>query len=297
MRNFTVNKCERMKIGRNCGIVGICCNAILFFGKQIVGISCGSMSIQADAFNNLADSISFVITMVGFKLAGKPADKEHPYGHARFEYLASLFVSILIVLFGFEFLVNSINKILHPVKIEFSVWLFVILSLSILLKLFLMIFMSYVGNRIESTTLKLTAVDCRNDMIVTSIIIVSAVIEKLLDYKIDGIVGTFVSIFIVVNGMSLLRKTISRLLGEGATEELEKEIVMYISTSPMILACHELLIHDYGPGKLYASIHVEMDSKMDAMKSHQIIDDLEQECFEKFGTYLTIHCDPIEVQM
>lgn len=284
---------ERNKIGKRVGGIGIFCNIILFISKFAVGISSGSTSIQADAFNNLSDAASAIVTILGFEISGKPADNEHPYGHARFEYLANLVVAVMILMIGIEFFMDSVKKMIVPVKLNISVPLFAIMILSIALKIFLMFYNSYMGRCIESNLLKTTAADCRNDVIITSIIVVSAVVEHLTGIRIDGMVGGIVSVFMIWNGIAEAKQTISRLLGEGATAELENQIFSYINGFPTVIACHELLVHDYGPGKTYASIHVQMSSDIEAILCHEIIDTIERECFEQLGIYLTVHYDPV----
>lgn len=293
MEKNIFNECERSRIGKCCGAIGIFCNAVLFASKLVIGIYSGSLSVQADAFNNLSDAASAVIALLGFKFASKPADKEHPYGHARFEYLASLFVAVIILVIGAEFFINSIKRIIHPIKLDFSVSLLLVLIFSIGMKLFLMFYLLYMEKRIDSGLLKATAADCRNDVIVTGVIVISAVTEHITGMKVDGVMGMVVSIFIMWSGISLLKQTISQLLGEGATTELEKQIVSHVKGFPMVIDCHKLMVHDYGPGKTYASIHVQMSSDIEAILCHEIIDTIERECLEKLGIHLTIHYDPI----
>lgn len=284
---------ERSRLGKLSGLVGIVSNLILSGGKIAAGSVVGSMSIVADGLNNLSDATGSIVTLLGFKFAEKPADKEHPYGHARFEYLASLTVSMLILCIGFELMKSSVQKIIHPTPVEFSPVVLVILVCSVLVKLFLMLFNLRTGRRIGSDVLLATATDSRNDAITTTAVIIAAVVEHFTDLKIDGIMGALVSVFILISGISLAKKTVSPLLGEGADSELHKILTEYIKSCDMVIGCHDLMVHDYGPGKRYASIHVEMDKDVDALLSHELIDSMERECMKQFGVHLVIHYDPV----
>ena len=285
--------CKRTKIGKLSGLVGILCNTILSISKIVVGNFAGSMSIMADGLNNLSDAASSMVTLLGFKFAEKPADKEHPYGHARFEYLASLTVSMLILVIGFELARTSMEKIIHPTEIECSALMIWVLVFSIFLKLFMMLFNQSMGKKIQSNTLLATAADSRNDVITTSAVVVATITEHFTGLKIDGIMGLLVSIFILYSGISLAKETVSPLLGEGADPELRKQMTDYIESYPMVIGCHDLMVHDYGPGERYASIHVEMDKDVDALLSHEMIDKIERQCLKQFGIHLVIHYDPV----
>ena len=279
----------RAAVGTLSGIVGILCNFFLFLGKVIIGTLSGSVSITADAMNNLSDAASSIVTLVGFKLAEQPADAEHPYGHARFEYLSGLVVSAMIVIIGFELAKTSVEKILSPVPVAFSAPLATVLVLSIAVKLWLCLFNRSLGKKINSTTLFATSEDSRNDIVTTAAVLLAAVIEAVSGASIDGFVGLAVSLFILYSGAKLAKETISPLLGEAASPELQSRIVDYISAQPKVLGYHDLMVHDYGPGQRFATIHVEMDSKEDPMRCHELIDDMERECLKSHNIHLVIH--------
>ncbi len=279
--------------GRLSGVVGIVCNALLFVAKFIIGSLSGSVSITADAMNNLTDATSSVVTLVGFKLAEKPADEDHPYGHARFEYLSGLAVAALIVVIGFELAKTSVGKILHPTSVAFSVPLLAVLIGSILVKLWLSLFNTKLGKHIDSTTILATAADSRNDVISTGAVLLAVVIERLSGLKIDGYVGLSVAAFILYSGYCLAKDTISPLLGESASPELQKQIVDLMKQQEAVLGYHDLMVHDYGPGQRFGSLHVEMDQALDPLWCHELIDDLERQCLQTLGVHLVIHYDPV----
>lgn len=283
----------RAKVGKMSGAVGILCNLILAGSKLFVGIIAASVSITADALNNLSDAASSIVTLLGFKMAEKPADDEHPYGHARFEYLSGLAVAVMIILIGFELAKSSVEKILHPSAVDMSLATGCVLVFSIVLKLWLWLFNSGMGKTIHSATLMATAQDSRNDVITTSAVLVAALIEYFTSWQIDGFMGLAVAIFILCSGMNLAKETISPLLGENANPEMREMIVDYIRSCPRVLGYHDLMVHDYGPGQRFASIHVEMDKNEDVMECHELIDDMERECLESHGIHLVIHYDPI----
>ena len=290
------NTCDphvRSAVGKLSGIVGIICNLILFTGKIIIGTISGAVSITADAMNNLSDATSSIITLLGFKLAEQPADEKHPYGHARFEYLSGLAVAALIVLIGFELAKSSINKIINPAPVEFSLALVIVLVLSILLKLWMCLFNRTTGRMINSSTLLATSADSRNDVITTAAVLLASIIETTTKLPVDGFFGLGVSRFILYSGANLAKETISPLLGESASPELQALIVDYISAHSKVLGYHDLMVHDYGPGQRFATIHVEMDQKEDPLTCHEIIDDMERECLKSHNIHLVIHYDPI----
>ena len=284
---------RRTRIGKTAGLVGILCNLLLSAGKITAGALVGSMSILADGLNNLSDATASVVTLLAFKFSEKPADKEHPYGHARFEYLAGLTVSMLMLVIGFELAKSSVEKIISPTPVEFSAAAMAVLAVSVLLKLFLMIFDRRLGRQIQSDVLLAASADSRNDAITTTAVIAAAVIEHFTALTVDGIMGALVSVFILYSGISMAKKTVSPLLGEGANPELREQLTAYVAGSPMVIGCHDLMVHDYGPGRRYASIHVEMDKDVDALVSHEMIDRMERECPERFGVHLVIHYDPV----
>lgn len=283
----------RARIGKLSGAVGIICNCLLAAGKLIVGHMTSSMSITADGLNNLSDGASSVVTLLGFKLAEKPADRKHPYGHARIEYIAGLTVAVMILFIGLELGKSSVEKLIDPEPIEFSFTAVWVLCASILVKLFMMLFNLKMGRRINSNALLATAADSRNDVMTTSAVLAASIVEHFYDVRIDGVMGIAVSLFILYSGVKLAGETMSPLLGEGANPELQKQITDYINGCPMVLGCHDLMVHDYGPGRRYASIHVEIDKNEDPMACHARIDRMERECLKNYGTHLVIHYDPV----
>lgn len=283
----------RARIGKLSGAVGIICNCLLAAGKLIVGHMTSSMSITADGLNNLSDGASSIVTLLGFKLAEKPADRKHPYGHARIEYIAGLTVAVMILFIGLELGKSSVQKFINPEPIEFSFTAVWVLFASILVKLFMMLFNLKMGRRISSNALLATAADSRNDVMTTSAVLAASIVEHFYDVRIDGVMGIAVSLFILYSGIKLAGETMSPLLGEGANPELQKQITDYINGCPMVLGCHDLMVHDYGPGRRYASIHVEIDKNEDPMACHARIDRMERECLKNYGTHLVIHYDPV----
>ena len=283
----------RANVGRMAGIVGIVCNCLLFLGKLLVGLVTKSVSITADAMNNLSDATSSVMTMLGFQLAERPADEDHPFGHARYEYLSGLAVSALILIIGVELGKSSLEKILHPAAVEFT-WASVgVLLASIAVKLWMAAFNVGLGKKIQSATLMATAADSRNDVITTAAVLAAALVEHFTKFQVDGYMGLAVSAFILYSGVGLAKDTISPLLGENADPELREKIVDYIRENPKVLGFHDLMVHDYGPGQRFATIHVEMDSKEDPMRCHELIDDMERECLKSHNIHLVIHYDPV----
>ena len=283
----------RARIGKLSGAVGIICNCLLAAGKLIVGHMTSSMSITADGLNNLSDGASSIVTLLGFKLAEKPADRKHPYGHARIEYIAGLTVAVMILFIGLELGKSSVEKFINPEPIEFSFTAVWVLCASILVKLFMMLFNLKMGRRINSNALLATAADSRNDVMTTSAVLAASIVEHFYDVRIDGVMGIAVSLFILYSGIKLAGETMSPLLGEGANPELQKQITDYINGCPMVLGCHDLMVHDYGPGRRYASIHVEIDKNEDPMACHARIDRMERVCLKNYGTHLVIHYDPV----
>ena len=283
----------RSAVGRLSGIVGIVCNLLLFAGKLTVGTLAGSVSITADALNNLSDASSSIVTLLGFKLAERPADADHPYGHARFEYLSGLAVSAMIIIIGFELAKSSLDKIIHPQSVEFSPVIAVVLVCSILVKLWMALFNRKLSRLIDSQALQATSADSRNDCIATGAVLLAALVEYWLHWRVDGYVGLAVAVLILISGAGLARDTISPLLGEAASPELQQTIMDTIRTEPKVLGYHDLMVHDYGPGQRFASIHVEMDAREDPLVCHEAIDELERLCLEKDNVHLVIHYDPV----
>ena len=286
----------RAAIGRLSGIVGICANILLFLGKIALGTLTGSMSVTADALNNLSDASSSIVTLLGFRLAQMPADENHPYGHARFEYLSGLAVAVMIMLIGFELARSSLEKILNPAPVEFSPVTVLVLAGSIAVKLWLSRFNRQLGDAISSSALLATAADSRNDCVATSAVLLSGVMEHCFQLRIDGFVGLAVAVFILFSGWNLAKQTISPLLGEAASPELRQLIEAFIGGQPHVLGYHDLMVHDYGPGQRFASIHVEMDMRQDPLFCHELIDDMERQCLRRHNIHLVIHYDPVDMQ-
>ena len=284
---------SRTRVGSLSGTVGIGANVLLFLGKMLAGLLTGSVSITADAMNNLSDASSSIVTLLGFRLAQQPPDEDHPYGHARFEYLSGLAVAVMIMLIGFELAKSSVEKILNPTAVNFSGLAVAVLLGSIAVKLWLFLFNRKLGKLIASTTLEATAADSRNDCVSTAAVLAAGIIEYFFNVRIDGFVGLGVALFILWSGWGLAKQTISPLLGEAASPELRELIVDYVSTRPQVLGYHDLMVHDYGPGQRFASLHVEMDAADDPLYCHEIIDDMERECLRSHNIHLVIHYDPV----
>ena len=283
----------RSAVGALSGAVGIGCNIALFLMKLIIGTISGSVSITADALNNLSDASGSVVTLIGFRLADKPADPHHPYGHARAEYLSGLAVAVMILFIGFELAKTSVAKILHPEPVMVSPALVAVLAASVGIKLWMCLFNRKLGRRIGSAALLATAADSRNDCVATSAVLVSVLTEHITGLPVDGWMGLAVAAFILYSGLNLAKETVSPLLGEGADSSLREELLDYVRSCPKVLGCHDLMVHDYGPGRRYASLHVEMDHREDPMECHEIIDDMERECLRSHNVHLVIHYDPI----
>lgn len=284
----------RTAYGNLASLVGMACNLLLCIGKLVAGTLFGSIAIMADALNNLSDASSNVVSLIGFKLAAKAPDAEHPYGHARYEYLAGLVVSVTILAIGFSLLKESVVKVLHPTQVVFS-WLTVgILVVSILVKLWMSGFNRTVGRKIGSETLMATAADSRNDVLTTGAVLLSTVLCSLTGYGIvDGLMGVGVAAFILWSGWGLVMDTLSPLLGESPSPELVEHIEQTVMSYPGVLGMHDLMVHDYGPGHQFASLHIEFPAETDPLKAHDVIDNIENAFWKKDHLQVTIHYDPI----
>lgn len=289
------NPAVRDAYGKLAGIVGIMSNALLCVMKIAIGLISGSIAIIADGVNNLADGGSSVITLLGFKLASMPEDEDHPYGHARYEYLSGLVVSFIIILVGFELLKSSIDKILNPTPLEFSWTVVLVLVLAILIKIWQAVFNISAGKKIDSLTLMATGADSRNDVISTTVVLVSLLIGHFAEVQLDGFMGVLVALFIMWSGISLVRETISPLLGEAPDSELVQEIESIAMSYDGVLGIHDLEVHNYGPGKIFASVHIEVDSAVDVMVSHDLVDNIEQRLRTDLNINITAHLDPVNV--
>ena len=284
----------RTAYGNLASLVGMACNILLCIGKLLAGTLFGSIAIMADALNNLSDASSNVVSLIGFRLAAKAPDAEHPYGHARYEYLAGLVVSVTILAIGLSLLKESALKVLHPTPVVFS-WLSIgVLAASILVKLWLSGFNRAVGKKINSETLMATAADSRNDVLTTGAVLLSTILCSLTGYGImDGIMGVGVAAFILWSGWGLVMDTLSPLLGESPSPELVEHIEQTVMSYPGVLGVHDLMVHDYGPGHQFASLHVEFPAETDPLTAHDVIDNIENDFLKKDRLQVTIHYDPI----
>ena len=284
----------RTKCGNLAGWVGIFCNLILFLLKLMIGILSASISVMADALNNLSDMGSSVVTMLGFRLASKPADPDHPYGHGRFEYISAFIVSGLIVLVGIELFKSSVDKIINPTPLHFT-WVSVsILIASVLIKFWMYLFNRKVGKKIHSDAVIATAADSRNDALTTTAILISVTVMMLTNINIDAYIGIAMSLFILWSGFKTAKDTLDPLLGEPLDMESAKEIEREIMSFNGFLGVHDLMTHNYGPGRCFASVHVEVPCDTNIVKCHEQIDLCEKLVFERTGVHLTIHMDPVE---
>lgn len=293
MRNRKNNNAERTKMGEQAGTIGILCNVGLFAVKLTAGLLSGAVSIVADALNNLSDAVSSVATLLGFRLAQRPADHDHPYGHARYEYLSGLVVAALILVIGFEMAGSSIQKMLSPARVDFSVLTACVLILSVAVKSWLSIYYASLAKQMGSTVLRAASVDSRNDVIATMAVLLGCLAEKLLNRKIDGFVGLGVAVFILYSGLTVGKETLDPLLGQRADPKLVNTISQIVLSHEKVLGIHDLLVHDYGPGRCYASVHVEISAYEHPMSCHDIIDHIENEVLEKENVRLVIHYDPV----
>lgn len=286
----------RTAYGVLASIVGILCNVCLFLVKFVVGLLVNSVSVTADAFNNLSDAASSVISFVGVKMAGKPADKEHPFGHGRIEYIAALIVSFLVLEVGFTFLKDSISKIRHPEVLNFQLVSVVILILSIGVKLWLGIFNRQLGKRIDSKVMMAVFADSMGDVITTSVAILSLVIFRLTGINIDGIVGIGVALVVMWAGVGIARDTLEPLIGEAIDPEEYDKVKRFVERYNGIEGTHDLIIHNYGPNQSMASIHAEVPNDVNIENAHELIDRIERDAVEELGILLVIHMDPIEMK-
>lgn len=285
----------REQYGVLSGAVGIACNVFLFILKVVIGLVTGSISIAADAFNNLSDGLSCLISIVGFKVSGKAPDAKHPFGYGRTEYIAGLVVAFIIVLVGFEFFKTSIDRILHPAPVAFSVVLAVILAVSMLVKLWMGAFNVQIGRSIDSPVLMAAGQDSRNDVITTGVVILGMVAGQFTTLPVDGYVGVLVAAFIVWAGFGIARDTVAPLLGEAADPEIARSIEKIVMESDYIVGVHDLIVHNYGAGRSLASLHAEVPSDSDFVAVHEVIDEAEKRVWQRTGVYLVIHMDPIDV--
>ena len=294
-RENTADAAVRRAYGQLCGLVGIALNILLFAGKFFAGTLSGSIAITADAFNNLSDAGSSVVTLLGFRLAGKQPDPEHPFGHGRMEYLSGLVVSALILLMGVELAKSSFQKILHPEAVEFSVAAVVILLASIAVKLYMSVYNRTIGKKINSAAMVATGIDSLSDTISTVAVLIAMVVGKFSGLMIDGWVGMVVALFILYSACRAAMETVSPLLGQAPEEEFVQRIGELVLSHEEVCGIHDLVVHDYGPGRVMISLHAEVPSNGDILELHDMIDGIEMELREQLDCEAVIHMDPIVI--
>lgn len=283
----------RTRYGTICGALGICLNIFLFVFKYFAGVLSGSIAITADAFNNLSDAGSSIVTLIGFKMADKKPDLEHPFGHGRIEYISGFIVSIVIILMGLELFKSSVSKITNPENIDSSIVIILILVISILVKIYMYLYNKKISKKIDSAAMKATALDSLSDSVATLVVLISIFIYKLIGLNIDGISGILVSIFILFSGYNAAKETISPLLGNKPDKEFIDEIIKIVMSHKEITGVHDLIVHDYGPGRVIVSLHAEVPGNSDIFEIHDCIDRIENELNEKLKCESVIHMDPI----
>lgn len=287
------DKNTRTKIGYIASVVGLASNIILSVIKLAIGFLISSVSVIADGINNISDAASSIITIIGFRLSSMPADKEHPYGHGRLEYITALMVSFMVILVGFQFIQTSYNRIINPQIVKFEIFPFIILVISISVKVWLSTFYKRLGNNINSSVLKATSTDALGDVLTTSVVVLSIIIGRYTTLPIDGFIGILVSLLIMYNGYNLVKETISPLIGEAPDENLTKAIYDDVLTYDYITGAHDLVIHSYGAGKTMATIDVEFPADVNNITIHDVIDRMEREIGEKYDLTIVIHMDPL----
>lgn len=306
MTNFLVkrfirdhDKTEDIKVREKYGMlssaVGVVCNIFLFALKYIMGTISNSISVISDAFNNLSDCASCIVTLFGYKLAAKPADKDHPFGHGRMEYLTSLSIAVVIIVVGLELLKDSVLKIMHPEQVKFSIIVLISLVVSVAVKLWMSLFNTKLGNRINSTVMLATAKDSKSDVLATVVVIIALVASVFTDLPVDGAMGVIVSAFVLKSGYDIVRDTVDELLGKPADQQIIDDINNLIKENVKIIGIHDMLIHNYGPGNMIGSCHVEVRSDEDFTQIHDIVDGIERRIHKELNILMTIHMDPIEV--
>ncbi len=289
------NPATRAAVGALAGTTGIVCNMLLFLGKLVAGLVSGSIALMSDAFNNLSDAASSVVTLLGFRVARQPADRDHPYGHARLEYLSGLAVAALILVIGAELARDSLVKIFNPQPVTVSGLTYGVLIAAMVLKLWMSHFFRKLSRLIDSTALSATAADSRNDVLATAAVLAGCLCQQLWNVNIDGFVGLAVAVFIVFSGIGIAKETVSPLIGRQADRVLVEQISGLILRHDKVLGIHDLLIHDYGPGQCFASVHVEISAAEHPMDSHDIIDDIERDAMAELNVHLVIHYDPVQL--
>lgn len=289
----TKNVKVREQYGKLSSITGIVVNLLLFASKFIIGTISGSISIVGDSVNNLSDAGSSIISLISFKLSNKPADTGHPFGHARVEYISSSIIAVIILFIGVELMKTSVNKMIRPEAVDFNFIIILILVLSISTKAWLYFFNRKLGRRIDSTILQATAADSLSDVLATSAVLLSGIISRITGLMLDGWMGAVVAVLILLSGVKILKKTISSILGEAPSGDTIQQIEEFIQKYEGVLGIHDLVVHDYGPAHCFASVHVEVDSNVDILVSHDLIDNIERDIAFDMGIHLVIHLDPL----
>ncbi len=285
----------RTSYGTLASAVGVVCNVLLFVAKLFIGILINSISVMADAFNNLSDAASSIIGFVGVKMAEKPADDDHPFGHGRIEYISAFIVAFLVIQVGFSLFKTSLGKVFHPEELNFKWVSILILGLSICVKLWLSVFNRKLGKRINSKVMVATAADAMGDVVTTSATVLSILVYGISGWNIDGIVGLIVSVVVMIAGVNIAKDTLAPLIGEAIDPEIYEEISNFVESFDGIVGTHDLIVHNYGPSRSMASIHAEVPNDGSMEASHEIIDRIEREALRRFGMMLVIHMDPVEV--
>lgn len=284
----------RTRYGLVASVVGICCNLVLFTAKLLTGVMIHSISVMADAFNNLSDAASSIIGFVGVKMAEKPADEDHPFGHGRIEYISAFIVAFLVIQVGFSLFKTAIGKIFHPEELSFSTVSVVILVLSVCVKLWMAFFNRKLGKRINSTVMMATSADSLGDVCATSATIVSILVFGIFHVNIDGVVGLVVSVLVMIAGINIAKDTLAPLIGEAIDPKIYRQISDFVEKYDGIIGSHDLIVHNYGPSRSMASIHAEVPSDVDIEVSHEIVDRIERDAKHELGIFLVIHMDPVE---
>ena len=290
------NRLKRKLCGQLSGVFGIVMNAAIGVIKLIIGTVTGSVAVTADAVNNLADAASSVITMIGFALASRKSDKEHPFGHARIEYMTGAIVSAIIIVIGVELILSSYRRIITPMEVGFDLVSVALLVVALVVMLWLWRFNGKLYRYIESASLKATAVENRNDVITTVGVMAALFVERFLGLHVDGFVGAAIGAFIIYSGLNMVKETVAPLLGQSPDPETIREITELVRKRKEALGIHDLIVHDYGPGHIFASVHIEVDSRADILLSHEMIDEIEQEAQDSLGVMLVGHMDPVDTQ-
>lgn len=289
----TQNPMVRKQYGTLAGTIGICCNLLLFASKLFAGLITGAISITADAFNNLSDAGSSIMTLIGFRMAGKPADDDHPYGHGRMEYITGLLVAMVILLMGFELFTSSMQKVFHPEDVLFHPLSLAILIFSIVVKSWMYYFNTELGKRIKSSSMKATALDSLSDCIATAAVLIGLLLSHYTGWHLDGILGICVSCFILFTGYNAAKDTMAPLLGQTPDSEFIEKLSEKLTSRKEMIGYHDLIIHDYGPGRIMVTVHGEVPYPIDILEAHDVIDEIENEIKRELGCQISIHMDPV----